>query len=206
MDSGQMMGGRNSAGNMMGGMRGYYSDTPTPIPHDDAREIAEDYLKSLNNSELEIGEFEEYSHNYYVSLVEKDSGRRAFEILIDRYTRSYRPEPQSMAWNGKYGTMGGGMMMRGKMRGRSNNQGMMGGPSSTEMNISSVEAMEIARDFLDVVYPGTEADEVLAYYGYYTVMTTKDGEHYGMLSVNGYSGDVWYHTWHGSFISEVNEH
>ena len=25
----------------------------------------------------------------------------------------------------------------------------------------------------------------------------------GMLSVNGYSGDIWYHTWHGMFISEV---
>jgi hypothetical protein len=26
-----------------------------------------------------------------------------------------------------------------------------------------------------------------------------------MLSVNGYSGDVWYHTWHGMFISEAEE-
>lgn len=43
-------------------------------------------------------------------------------------------------------------------------------------------------------------------YGYYTIMTTLEGEHYGMLSVNGYSGDVWYHTWHGMFISEVKEH
>ena len=92
------------------------------------------------------------------------------------------------------------------MRGRSNNQGMMGSSSSTEMNISSTEAVEIAQNFLDVVYPGTEADEILAYYGYYTVMTTKDGEHYGMLSVDGTSGDVWYHTWHGTFISEVDGH
>jgi hypothetical protein len=23
-----------------------------------------------------------------------------------------------------------------------------------------------------------------------------------MLSVNGYTGQVWYHTWHGSFIQE----
>ena len=202
MGSRQMMGGGNPAGNMMGGMRGYYSDTPTPIPHDDAREIVEDYLKSRNNSELEIGEFEEYSHNYYVSLVEKEGGRGAFEIILDRYSGSFQPEPQSMMWNDKYGMMGGGMMMRG----RSNNQGMMGGSHSAEMNISSAEAMEIAQDFLDVVYPGTEADEILAYHGYYTVMTIKDGEHYGMLSVNGSSGDVWYHTWHGSFISEVNEH
>lgn len=75
----------------------------------------------------------------------------------------------------------------------------MGDSNSSEMNISSAEAMEIAQSFLDVVYPGTEADEILPYYGYYTVMTTKDGEHYGMLSVDGSSGDVWYHTWHGSY-------
>jgi hypothetical protein len=23
-----------------------------------------------------------------------------------------------------------------------------------------------------------------------------------MLSVNGYTGQIWYHTWHGNFISE----
>jgi hypothetical protein len=28
----------------------------------------------------------------------------------------------------------------------------------------------------------------------------KDDQVYGMLSVNGYTGDVWYHTWHGDFI------
>jgi hypothetical protein len=198
----QMVGGRNPAGSMMGGMRGYYSDTPTPISHEGAREIVRRYLESTNNTELEIGEFEEYSHNYYVSLVEREGGRGAFEIIIDRYSGGLRPEPQSMMWNGKYGTASGGMMMRG----RSNNQGMMGGSSSTEMNISSTEAMDIAQGFLDVVYPGTEADEILSYYGYYTVMTVKYGDHYGMLSVNGFSGDVWYHTWHGSFISEVGGH
>jgi len=30
----------------------------------------------------------------------------------------------------------------------------------------------------------------------------KDGKIYGMLSVNGYTGDVWYHSWHGYFIQE----
>jgi hypothetical protein len=30
----------------------------------------------------------------------------------------------------------------------------------------------------------------------------KDGKVAGMLSVNGYTGQVWYHTWHGNFISE----
>ena len=74
-----------------------------------------------------------------------------------------------------------------------------------EMTITSEQALKIAQDFLDIVYPGTEAGEIVSYYGYYTIMTTLEGEHYGMLSVNGYSGEVWYHTWHGMFISEVEE-
>ena len=83
--------------------------------------------------------------------------------------------------------------------------GMVGKPQTAEMVVTSQRALKIAQDFLDVVYPKTEADEIVSYYGYYTIMTALQGEHYGMLSVNGYSGDVWYHTWHGMFISEVEE-
>ena len=171
---------------MMGGMMGYYSGVPSALSHEDAKTIANNYLSSLNNPELEIDEFEEYSHNFYVSLVEKSTDRGAIEIIIDRYYGSYQPEPQSMMWNGKYG--------------------MMGSYQQAQMPVTQQQAMEIAQDFLDVAYPGTEADEIVAYYGYYTIMTKLEGEHYGMLSVNGYSGDIWYHTWHGMFVSEVEEH
>lgn len=167
-------------------MTDYYSGVPTAPSHDDAKAIADSYVASLNNAELEIDELEEYSHNFYVSLVEKSTGRGATEIIIDKYSGSYQPEPQSMMWNGKYG--------------------MMGSYQQAQMSVSPQQAMEIARDFLDAVYPGTEADEIVVYYGYYTIMTKLEGEHYGMLSVNGYSGNVWYHTWHGMFISEVEEH
>ena len=90
-----------------------------------------------------------------------------------------------MMWNGKYG--------------------MMGSSQRAEMTITSQQALKIAQDFLDTVYPGTQVGEIVAYYGYYTIMTTLNGEHFGMLSVNGYSGEVWYHTWHGVFVSEVEE-
>lgn len=182
MGSGGMMSGMP----MMGGMMGYYSGVPTALSHDDAKEIADSYLASLSNPDLKIDEFEEYSHNFYVSLVEKSTGRGAIEIIIDRYSGSYQPEPQSMMWNGKYG--------------------MMGSYQQAQMPVTQQQAMEIAQDFLNVAYPGTEADEIVAYYGYYTIMTKLEGEHYGMLSVNGYSGEIWYHTWHGMFISEVEEH
>ncbi len=178
MEPGGMTGG-------MGGMTGYYSEVPTPLSHDDARDIAAGYLASLNNPDLELADFKEYSHNFYVSLLEKSTGRGAIEIIIDRYYGGYQPEPQSMMWNRKYGMMGG---------------------SQAAMPVTEQQALEIAQDFLDIAYPGTAADEIIAYYGYYTVMTEMEDRHYGMLSVNGYSEDVWYHTWHGMFIAELEGH
>ena len=43
-------------------------------------------------------------------------------------------------------------------------------------------------------------DEAEAFYGYYTLHILKNGQVEGMLSVNGYTGAVWYHTWHGPFL------
>lgn len=188
MMGGGMMGGRGTMNGMpmMGGMSGYYSGVPVALTHDNAREIAESYLFSLKNPDLEINEFEEYSYNFYISLIEKSTGRGAIEIIIDRFYGSYQPEPQSMMWNGKYG--------------------MMGSYQQSQMPVTEAQAREIAQNFLDVAYPGTLADEIVAYYGYYTIMTEFEGKHHGMLSINGYSGDIWYHTWHGIFISEVEEH
>lgn len=46
------------------------------------------------------------------------------------------------------------------------------------------------------------ADDEMQFPGYYTMDFLKDGKTAGMLSVNGYTGQVWYHTWHGNFIGE----
>jgi len=51
-------------------------------------------------------------------------------------------------------------------------------------------------------------EEADRFYGYYTLHVLKDGQIYGMLSVNGYTGQVWYHSWHGPFLGmkEFNGH
>ena len=174
-------GGMMGSGMMRGG--GTYTPGAEQITIDEAKAIADRYLTSTNNPDLKIDEFEEYSHNFYLSLIEKSTSRGAIEVIIDRYSGSYQAETQSMMWNTKYG--------------------MMGGYQPAQMPVTPEQALKAAQDFLDTVYPGTEADEIVSYYGYYTIMTTLEGEHYGMLSVNGYSGEVWYHTWHGMFLSEV---
>lgn len=159
-----------------------YSPRGTPISHEKDVEIAESYLRSLGNPDLTIGEFEEYSNNFYLSIVEKSSGRGAIEVIIDRYSGNIHPEPQSMMWNTKYG-----MMLK----------------PNGELTVTEAQAIEIAEEFLKATYLNVEVSELVTYYGYYTLMTTLNGKHYGMLSVNGYSGAVWYHSWHGAFISEV---
>ena len=89
---------------------------------------------------------------------------------------------------------------------------MMGGnyvqPSdefdAEEISVSEEEALAYAQDYLDTYEPGvTVSDEITQFYGYYTIDLEKDGEIAGMLSVNGFSGQVFPHFWHGEFIEMV---
>ena len=44
-----------------------------------------------------------------------------------------------------------------------------------------------------------------AFYGYYTIHTLENGEVVGMLSVNGFTGQVFPHTWHGELVEMGDE-
>jgi hypothetical protein len=59
-----------------------------------------------------------------------------------------------------------------------------------------------AQQFLDAQVPGTQTDEAITFPGYYTIDVARNGHPIGMLSVNAYTGQVWYHYWHGTFIQE----
>ena len=84
--------------------------------------------------------------------------------------------------------------------------GATGPAPSATMPIGEAEAVELAQEYLDRVRPGHRADEEAdAFYGYYTLHVLTDGQVAGMLSVNGYTGRVWYHTWHGAFV-DMTEH
>jgi len=194
---GGMMGGRGPCGmmgpGMMGGMMGGwgwgYPGTGTPLTLDQAVEATRRYLAAWGSPDLEATEVMEFTGNFYAEVEEKSTGIHAFEILIDRYTGAVCPEPgPNMMWNTKYGHMA--VMMGGGW-------GRPGGA----MTVTPEQARGYAQRFLDGYLPGTTvADETDAFYGYYTIHVMRDGQVYGMLSVNGYSGQVWYHTWHGSFV------
>lgn len=181
-----------------GGMRyrfGYAAppaySTGTPLNITTAVTLAQNYLAQIGNPNLAIAHVEEYTYNFYVQIRETDTGIGAFELVVDKYTGSIGPEmgPNRM-WNTKYGMHSGVM-------------GWLTVTPTTQMTISVDQARSNAQQYLNSYYPGTTVGEVETFYGYYHVMALSAGEGYGMLSVNGYTGEVWFHTWHGSFIQEI---
>ena len=166
--------------------------TGTPIPIDAAVNIAKNYSASLTNKDIAVDEVEEYTQNFYVLFKEKSTGIGAFEMLIDKYTGSIYPEMgPNMMWNTKYGMMNGGMM------------GWISGTQTGPMTVTVDQAKAYAQQFLTANYPGTTVGSIDTFYGYYHVDVLSAGNTYGMLSVNGYTGQVWYHTWHGTYIQTV---
>ncbi len=188
-----MMGGQGYGhGGMMGGWA-----QPSPagsISLEQARQRVQACLDQLGNSDLAIDEVMEFQNNFYAIVKEKSTGTGAFELLVNKYTGWVFPEfGPNMMWNTKYGPMGQSSWMAR----------MMGYQQPTgPMTISVDRAREIAQQWLDQYQPGSTPEDPYTFYGYYTIHTVKDGQVTGMLSVNGYSGQVWYHTWHGAFVAE----
>ena len=197
-------------------------ERPNPTPRtpthnvgslEEARSAFERAVEGFGNSKLEVTEVTEFSNNYYAEVEEKDTHVGAMELLINRPgSRVYQEPGPNMMWNTKYGMMSGSGY--GHMMGP-NGGGMMGGYGSSssatpnpkgttadKMDVSPERARKIADAYLSRVSPGTRAEEPTRFYGYYTIDTEKDGKTSGMLSVNGYSGEVWYHSWHGPFIAK----
>ena len=213
-----MMGG--NGGNMMNGY-GYNNANLTPLTLNQAKAAAESYLANFGNSDLEIAEIMIFDNNGYVIVKEASTGIGAFELLVDPVTQIASPEHgPNMMWNLKYGglnhenMMGGdgygmmGMMGGGMMNGYGGN--MMEGWNSTipldintEMTVTPEQAIEYAQQYLDSNVAGATVEQPMQFYGYYTFDFEKDGTIAGMLSVNGYSGQVFLHTWHGTFIEEA---
>jgi len=210
--------GRNNAnsygpGGMMGNgctmMNGYNNPNLPTLTLDQTKTAAEKYLANLNNSDLKIAEIMIFDNNAYVVVKETSTGTGAFELLVDPASQIAYPEHgPNMMWNLKYsGTNHSEMMGGGMMSGYGN---IMSGWNSTtstdisaEMTVTPEQAITYAQQYLDANISGaTAATDPIQFYGYYTLDFEKDGKVAGMLSVNGYSGQIFLHTWHGTFIEE----
>jgi hypothetical protein len=211
---------------MMGGFQSNTTANVKPLTIEQATQAVEVYLKDLNNSDLELKEIMIFDNNAYARITEKSTGIGAMELLVDPASLAVFPEyGPNMMWNLKYGLMSG----RGSMMGNYRNNpapssqpgsgGMMGGRGggmmgngflnpgtvSETMTITPEQALKITQEYLDQQFPGYQAAaDADPFYGYYTNDIMKDGEPAGMLSVNGFNGQVFLHTWHGTFI-EMSE-
>jgi hypothetical protein len=119
------------------------------------------------------------------------------------------------------GTMMGGSGSGGMMRG-SGSGGMIGGSgygsggagsgygsgggsgaTSTATTVTLAGARSRAEQWLDHNQPGVKVETGGdAFPGYYTFETLRGGKITGMISVNGTTGAVWPHWWHGAFIAK----
>jgi hypothetical protein len=177
-----------------------------PLSIEEAETAVINYLATLNDDELTLGEIMIFDNHAYAQIVDESTEMGAFEVLVDHTTGNVFPEPgPNMMWNTEYGMMDGFDgdtmgMMGGNMMG---NYGYM---SDTEINVTAEDAVNIAQEYLDDSLPGKTADaQADAFPGYYTIHVVEDGETTGMLSVNAYTGQVFLHHWHGDFIEMLDE-
>jgi hypothetical protein len=187
---------------MMG--RGFFNNTYSgkPASIEEAKTAFNNYLANLGNTDLQLQEVMVFSQNSYAAVVEKSSGKGAMELLLDYSSGTVVPEigPNHM-WNLKYGMMSGGSNgASGCGIGRGIN---LNSATITELTVTETDAKSAAQAYLDANVSGaTVADNGLAFYGYYTFDYSVGGKVAGMLSINGYSAQVWPHTWHGQFVDE----
>lgn len=121
------------------------------------------------------------------------------KLLVNLYTGYVYPEyGPNMMWNEKYGMRGGrGYGMMGGTMWNENN-GYYQGSYGTKQ-IDRVEAVKIGDEYVknNVNKNYSVLDQGHEFYGYYTFHINEKDKPVGMISVNYYSGDIWYHNWHG---------
>lgn len=200
---GPMMGNRG-----YGYVPGYSGNRSVqPLTVDEAKQAAQKYVDSTGVSGLSLGEVMIFNNNAYVVVKETATAMGAFELLVDPVSKLAYPEPgPNMMWNQKYGGLNHAGMMGGRggwMMGQ-NWFGAVPSNVPADMPVTTDQAIRNAQAFLDQYQPGAvAATDPAKFYGYYTLDFSKDGKVVGMLSVNGYSGQVFLHTWHGTFIEEA---
>ncbi|MGA2680548.1 MAG: hypothetical protein ABSF44_01965 [Candidatus Bathyarchaeia archaeon] len=176
----------------------------------DAATLAQNYVTQLGNSNLSVKEVDQYSQCFYVMVVEKNTGAGAFELTINNKTGAIAAEQGAMMlWNTKYGLNSKGMMgylttgASGGMMGTGGMMTWLRGTPTTTMAIKMEQAETVAQQYLNANYTGTTIGQVTTFYGYYIMQALKDGNIYGMITINGQTGQVLYCSWLGTFMQRM---
>ncbi len=177
-------------GGMMGGVNQSNPQGKT-LTLSGAVQRVQRYIALGGQATLAVDEVMEFQNNVYAIVKDKATGHGAFEVLVNKATGAVFPEyGPAMMWNTQYGMMGS---MMGYQQPRS------------AMTVSPAQATQIARAWL-TRQPDSTTEAPEQFPGYYTLHILKHGMVTGMLSVNGYSGQVWFHTWHGALIQMKDLH
>jgi len=217
MMGGGMMNSQFGYDLMGSGMMGSSFTDVEPLSIEEAETAVTDYLATRNEDNLALGEIMIFDNHAYAQIINENTEKGAFEVLVDPVTGSVSAEPgPNMMWNTEYGLdmqnmMGGGnvgMMGRGMMNDGQfgSMMGRFGYTPDAAIDVTANEAVNLAQEYLDAYLPGKTADETADEFpGYYTLHVLEDGETIGMLSVNAYTGQVFLHHWHGQFIEMAGE-
>lgn len=216
---GRMMGRQPSYGSSQQGRgrgpQGSYAwqNSPAePLELAEAQQAVDKYLSETELEGLTSGEIMIFENHAYAVIEEEAGEMSAFEVLIDPVTKNVLPEPgPNLMWNLKYDLHdhlpGQGPMMGGSLSPvEPGINPTYADQNSLTMPISPDEARKLAGEYLAEAKPGTEVSHHLStFYGYYTLDLESEGKITGMLSVNGYTGQVFYHHWHGAFVEKSPE-
>ncbi len=185
----------------------FWQQTNQVLSIDETENVVNEFLENYGKDDLAISEIMIFDNHGYAVITEISTGIGAFELLIDPVDKIVYPEygPNRM-WNFKYGMHGRSRMMGGHMGSFWVQRSTTDQFALSTMQIDPSEAQDIAQNYLNESFPGAEvSDHLSTFYGYYTIDVERDSNIFGMLSVNGLTGQVFYHHWHGDFI-EMVEH
>ncbi|MFH9866118.1 hypothetical protein ACH4NT_08525 [Streptomyces lydicus] len=144
---------------------------------DQARQRATVFADRLG---LKVGEIMQFSRNFYAEL-QTPQGRLATEVLVNPADGAVQIEyGPAMMWNTDYGMRYG---------------------SRSTARIPAAQARTLAQQWLHDHGSTLTAGDPEPYPGYYTLHTLRSGKIVGMLSVNSSTGQVWYHSWHGTYLA-----
>jgi hypothetical protein len=133
-------------------------------------------------TEVEIVRIIETTQYFYVVLRESATGVGAFELLVDPITGKIGIENgPSQFWNTKYGIWGNG--------------------KSTINGISAGQALNKAFTLTSKKNPPSSIDpQPVMFNGYYSFFEKENDQIVGVISVNGFTGEVEPHTWLGKVL------
>ena len=211
-------GGRSSGGMADRFGRGTATDVE-PLTVEATAEAVQTFLDELGKENLALGEIMIFDNHAYAVIEDTTSGQGAFEVLVEPGRQVVHLEyGPSMMWNTVYGMHGSDPILGTSRMGGWMTQapapcaGVDGecgyGPATVTSDatpLTETEAREKAAAYLEQAYPDqTLSATAEAFPGYFTFDVESGGTPVSMLSVNAYTGQVWYHTWHGTFV-EMSE-